>query len=62
MVVVAVVGYFGVVVLVVTGDGFSKAGICDCCRSSKVKCIHCFGGICFGGVVVALVVMVGYWW
>ena len=44
------------------GDGFCKAGICDCCRSAIIKCIQCPGGICIGWVVVVVVVMVGYWW
>ena len=46
----------------IVGDGFWKGGICDCCRSAIFKCMLCGCGICIGGVIVMVVVMVGYWW
>ena len=35
-----------------SGVIFCKGGICDCCRSAKVKCMLCFGGISIVQVVV----------
>ena len=42
------------------GDGFCKGGICDCHKRAIVKWMLCHGGIDIGGVVVRMVVIVGY--
>ena len=59
-VVIAVVGYYSVVVLVRGGDGFCRDCICDCCRNAIVECLLCQGGGGIGGVVIVVVIMVRY--
>ena len=58
---VAVVGYCSIVVLVVGVTVVLNYGICGCCRSVIVKCMLCCGARGIYGVLVVVVVMVGYW-
>ena len=39
---------------------FCKGGICDCHRRAIVKWMQCHGGIGINGVVVGVVLIVGY--
>ena len=60
MVVVLLVGYCGLVVVMVVLIVFVRVAFSGCCKRAIVKWMLCHGGIDIGGVVVGMVDIVGY--